>query len=198
MMDLSEMQSGAINELMNISIGRAASSLNQLVNEEILLTAPRVLFIKRVEASKKINSLSLNGSCAVFQAFSGPFAGDALLIFPENKSVELVRAIIGEVAPLETLTELEHDALTEVANIVLNASLGSLANLLEIEISCSLPEYVKGNGESIFMLKTGSRENVGMAMFMEVDFVLKQRKINGYVVFVLDVDTTQKFLDLID
>lgn len=198
MIELSEIQKEAITELMNISIGRAASSLNQLVDEEIRLTVPRVLFIERSEASKRIDERGVNGTCAVMQEFSGPCSGDALLVFPEKKSLELVRAIIGETVPLDSLTELEHEALTEVGNIVLNASLGSIANLLDMEITCSLPEYLKGSGEEILSQGSGNMNNGDMAMFMEVDFELKQRKINGYVIFMLDMDSANEFIKVVN
>lgn len=198
MIELTEIQRDTVIELVNIAVGRAASSLNQLVDEEICLTVPGVKFIGRIDACRLINERTVNGACAVVQEFSGPCPGDALLVFPDKKSLELVRAIIGDLAPLESTVELERDALTEVGNIVLNASLGSLANLLGMEIACSLPEYVKGTGESIMSLKTGGGGNGDMAMFMDVDFELKKRKINGYLVFVLDMDAAQKFIDLVD
>ncbi|OHC74846.1 MAG: hypothetical protein A3G18_10420 [Rhodospirillales bacterium RIFCSPLOWO2_12_FULL_58_28] len=199
MIKLTEIQQETITELMNIAVGRAASSLNQLVDEEIGLTVPRVRFIERGDVSRLINEHTIDGACAVTQEFSGPCPGEALLVFPEKKSLELVRAIIGELAPVESASELERDALTEVGNVVLNASLGSLANLLGMEIVCALPEYVKGAGEFIIMgRETGAGGNGDMTMFMEVNFELKQRKINGYMMFILGMDAARKFMDFID
>ena len=43
----------------------------------------------------------------------GDIEGRALLIFPEAKSMELVRAVVGGYLPLEELMELEQEALAE-------------------------------------------------------------------------------------
>ena len=131
MINLSESHYDAITEVSNISINRAAAALNELVDEEIKLSVPHVAFIKRSEACRLIDLRSKASACAVTQEFSGPFSGEAFLVFPEDKSLELVRAIIGSDVPLESMGELEQDAMTEVGNIVLNASIGSIANLLE-------------------------------------------------------------------
>ena len=67
---------------------------------------------------------------AVRQAFSGDISGRALLIFPEKNSLELVRAVAGEGLSLEDILELEHEALAEIGNMILNACMATMANLL--------------------------------------------------------------------
>jgi hypothetical protein len=67
---------------------------------------------------------------AVQQSFEGPFSGRALLIFPEAQSLELVRSIVGEEHSLEDVIDLEQEALAETGNIILNACLATIANVL--------------------------------------------------------------------
>ena len=64
------------------------------------------------------------------QVFEGDITGRALLIFPETKSLELVRAITGGDLPLEDIIELEQEALAETGNILLNSCLATIANML--------------------------------------------------------------------
>jgi len=49
-MDLTDRQRDALTEIMNIAIGRAAHSLNQLVKEEINLTIPEIKFLSQDKA----------------------------------------------------------------------------------------------------------------------------------------------------
>ena len=64
----------------------------------------------------------------IHQVFEGEITGRALLIFPDTKSLELVRAVIGGELPLEEIIELEQEALAEIGNIILNGCLATIAN----------------------------------------------------------------------
>lgn len=195
---LTDLQHDAVTEMLNIAVGRAASALNELVDEEVTLSVPRVDFITRTEAGQMIDERAADSVCAVAQEFAGQFSGNALLIFPEAKSLSLVRMMIGDQVPLEAMTELEQEALTEVGNIVLNASLGTIANLLDMQFESSLPMFLKGTGLGILGVEDGQAEAGDLALLVEVDFQLKNSDISGYVLFMLDVVSAQKFGELLD
>ncbi|MEO5338307.1 MAG: chemotaxis protein CheC [Magnetospirillum sp. WYHS-4] len=196
--DLTEFQHAAITEMLNIAIGKSAAALNALVDEEVTLSVPEVIFTTCGEAARMIEKQAGSVACAVMQEFVGAFSGNAMLIFPEAKSLALVRLMIGEAVPLESLTELEQEALTEVGNIVLNASLGTLANLLGLEIDSSLPVYLSGTGSAILQDAVGKCADSDWALLVEVDFELKKSNIDGYVLLMLDVASAQRFGDLVD
>lgn len=195
---LTDLQQAAITEMLNIAIGRAAAALNELVDEEVSLSVPEVIFTTHAEAARLIDQRAGSVACAVMQEFKGPFSGNAMLIFPEAKSLALVRLMIGEEVPLETMTELEQEALTEVGNIVLNASLGTLANLLDLEIDSSLPVYLNGTGATILRDASGRYDEDDRTLLVEVDFDLRHSNISGYVLLMLDVVSAQRFTELID
>ena len=200
MIQLDDIQCDAAGELMNIAIGRAGAALNELVDQEIELSVPEIAFVHRADAGRLIDQRADGRASAFTQEFTGPFSGDAVLIFPEAKSLELVRTIIGDSVPLENMTELEQDALTEVGNIVLNATLGTLADLLELRLTSSLPTFVIGNGDTILGLgqeaERGHEDD--LIMFMKVDFALKESRLGGNVMFVLDVCSAKRFAELVD
>ena len=198
MNELTDIQHAAVTEMLNIAIGRAAAALNELVDEEVTLSVPRVDFISREKAASMIDLRAVSGACAVVQEFEGQFSGNALLIFPEAKSLALVRKMIRDQIPLEAMTELEQEALTEVGNIVLNASLGTIANLLEMEFQSSLPSFLKGTGRAILCGPDGQVSPSDLALLVEVDFQLEESDISGYVLFLLDVASARKFGALLD
>ena len=198
MIELSPIQCDAATELFNIAIGRAGAALNELVDQEILLSVPEVVFVQRAEAGRLIDARANGRASAFAQAFSGPFSGEAVLIFPEAKSLELVRTIVGDTVPLESMTELEQDALTEVGNIVLNATLGTLADLLEFALTSSLPVFVRGDGNAILGLDGEKSPGEDLIMFIKVEFELEKSKLTGNVVLVVDVDSARRFAELVD
>ena len=84
---LTEIEQDALAEIANMGVSRAASSLRLLVGEEVLLSVPSVKIVTREAASKLVERENATRLVAVQQSFDGPFAGRALLIFPEAQSL---------------------------------------------------------------------------------------------------------------
>lgn len=186
MISLTESQQDTITELLNIGIGRAAASLSEMVGEEIELSVPAVELLSRQTTTIRVKEKSSDRIVAVQQQFSGSFGGDTMLIFPEAKSLELVRCIMQDNLPLEVMTEMEQEALLEIGNIVLNACLGSIANMLQCEVSSSLPSLLRGTCEDIIGAPSRTPAEQEVVMFLRMDFALRQQSIYGCVMFVID------------
>jgi chemotaxis protein CheC len=192
---IGDIERDAITEILNVAIGQAASSLSQLIEDEVALSVPLVEFLDSATAAIRIDEATGRmDSVAVRQRFSSNFSGDILLIFPENRSLDLVRSMMGDAVPLESLTELEQEALLEVGNIILNACLGSLANQMGISIESSLPIYVRGRGARILDSKHPESE---LVMFLQVDFTLAVKGIQGYLAFVMDIVSARGFSEAV-
>lgn len=190
---IGDMERDAVTEILNIAIGQAASALSQLVEDEVCLSVPAINFLTPSEANARLE-LETSGadSVAVRQSFSGSFSGDLLLIFPEQRSLDLVRSMLDDVVPLDSLTELEQEALLEVGNIILNACLGSLANQLGTAVESSLPTYVRARGGRILGGTGNDAEE--LVMFLHVDFSLLAKDVNGYIAFLMDIISARNFV----
>lgn len=196
---IGEVERDAITELVNIAIGHAAASLATLVEDEVRLSVPVIAFLSPEEAARRLDVETHSGeTVAVRQHFSGRMSGDILLIFPERRSLELVRSMLGREIPLEQLTELEQEALLEVGNIILNACLGSIANQLGLSLESSLPSYLHGRG--LHILDIAGRRGGGedLVLFLHVDFALLKKDINGYVAFVMDILSARNFIEAVN
>lgn len=197
---IGEAERDAVTELLNIAIGQAAASLSQLVEDEVRLSVPFVDFLTPSQAAIRLEAETQgDDSVAVRQHFEGHFYGDILLIFPEKRSLDLVRHMLGDQVPLEQLTELEQEALLEVGNIILNACLGSLSNQLGLPVEGSLPTYVRGRGARILDLG-GTKTLAGheeLVMFLHVDFSLLTKNVNGYLAFVMDIIAARHFVEAV-
>src|SRR5579872_3109690 len=117
---LTELELDALTELVNLGVSNAAGSLRDLEREEVILSVPRVVVITREQALANLSEREAKRLVAVRQDFEGDIRGRALLIFPEAKSMELVRGIIGSDLAAEDIMELEQEALAETGNIMLN------------------------------------------------------------------------------
>jgi chemotaxis protein CheC len=84
---LSDLERDALGEISNVAMARAANSLRQMVEHEVLLSVPAVEIISRDAATQIVKKPDNPPLVAVRQDFSGAFSGSALLIFPETRSL---------------------------------------------------------------------------------------------------------------
>jgi chemotaxis protein CheC len=183
---LTEIEQDALAEIANMGVSRAASNLRQMVGEQVLLSVPAVKIVTREAASKLVERNNANKLVAVQQSFEGPFAGRALLIFPEAQSLELVRSIIGDQHSLEDVIDLEQEALAETGNIILNGCLATIANVLHRTMRMSLPSIVRGDGAALFEVD-GPESGGQFVLFLYIDFNIKKRDVHGFIALLMDL-----------
>ena len=185
MIHLTELENDALVEIFNIGVGHAAAAMSEIVNEEVTMSVPSISFLNRAEAAQLLGKRSSERICGISQHYEGAFKTEAMLMFPEDKSLEIVRLMVGEAMPLQELTEMEQEAMSEIGNIILNSCVGTLANIFERELHGSLPVYHVGTSEEILASSGGQADTV--VLMLHIDFILEKHQIHGYVAFVLDV-----------
>ena len=192
---LDELELDALTELVNLGVSRAAGSLRDMVGEEVHLSVPGVELMVRAKA---IDVLAKNGAnmVAVHQVFEGDIHGRALLIFPETKSLELVRAVTSGELPLEDIIELEQEALAETGNIILNGCLATMANMLQRTFKISLPEILRGDGQVLFNLPPPP-DSGELVLFIYINFAIRSRDIQGYIAMLMDMPSLSVLKDLL-
>jgi chemotaxis protein CheC len=194
--ELSELELDAFTELMNLGVSNAASALREMVREEVILSVPKVSLVSRAEAITILGEKETSPLVGVHQDFEGDINGRALLIFPEKRSIELVRAVVGGDLALEDMVELEQEALAETGNILLNSCLGTIANLLGRNLRISLPEVIYGEGPEFFGLTDGSKAG-DRVLFIYINFAVRQRNLQGYIAMLLDTPSLAVLQQLI-
>jgi len=190
---LTELERDALAELSNIAMARAANSLRQMVEHEVLLSVPNVDIVSKETATQIIAKPDNPTLVAVRQDFNGPFSGRALLIFPEANSLELVRVVVGRQMPLEDIGNLEDEALAETGNIILNSWVATIANLLKRTLKMSLPVVVRGDSRQ--MLR--GDETQKLVLFLHIRFEISKREIRGYVALLMDIPSIDELRSLI-
>ncbi|KQV80306.1 chemotaxis protein CheC [Massilia sp. Root351] len=184
---LSELEHDALVEIFNIGVGQAAAAMSGIVNEAVTMSVPSISFLNRADAAALLGHRDEQREriCGVSQHYAGAFQTEAILMFPEDKSLEIVRLMVGELVPLSELTEMEQEAMSEIGNIILNSCIGTLANIFEQELQGSLPVYHVGTSEDI--LNASGTAAASVVMMLHIDFILEMHQIHGYVAFILDV-----------
>jgi chemotaxis protein CheC len=194
---LTELELDALTELVNLGVSNAALSLREMVREEVVLSVPKVSIVTREETMQILREQGATRLVGVHQDFEGDINGRALLIFPETKSIELVRAVVGGNLSLEDIFELEQEALAETGNVLLNGCLGTIANQLGRSLKISLPEVVYGEGVEFFNRTSQSRTS-DRILFIYINFLVRQRDLQGYIAMLLDMSSLRTLQQLID
>jgi chemotaxis protein CheC len=194
---LTELQLDALTELVNIGVSHAAASLREMVGQQVHLSVPTLTLVAREEAIRILSQRESAKLVAVHQVFEGDLIGRALLIFPETKSLELVRAVTGGELPLEDIIELEQEALAETGNIILNGCLATIANMLNRSLKTSLPEILRGESRDFFNLAPPP-EAGDIVMFLYIDFAIRERDIRGYIAMLMDMPSLEALKVLLD
>lgn len=190
MVRLTDLEHDALVELFNIGVGQAAAAMSEIVSETVAMSVPAISFLTRAAAAKLLASRSTgNGRlCGISQHYSGAFETEAVLMFPEEKSQEIVRLMVGESMPLAELSAMEQEAMSEIGNILLNSCIGALANLLGSELHGSLPRYHVGYSDEV-LAQAGSNETA--VLMLHIEFVIERQQIAGDVAFIMDMTALQ-------
>ena len=194
---LNEPQLDALTEMVNIGVNRAAAGLREMVGEQVHLSVPKVSLVSRDKAIATLGDSETANLVGIHQVFEGDVTGRALLIFLDIKSLELVRAVTGGKLPLEEIIELEHEALAEIGNIILNGCLATMANMLQRNLKMSLPEILRGE-PAIFFNLAPPPEAGEVVMFLYINFAIQERDIRGYIAMLMDMPSIAALQILLD
>ena len=183
---LTDLERDALTELANIGVSRAAANLRKMVGQQVLLSVPSIEVVSQKTAGALVSEREGNDLVAVRQGFSGAFSGRALLIFPQARSLELIRAIVGpDVVEMET-QGIEEEALAETGNIILNGCLATMANILNQPLVVTLPEVLRGSGAQLFKLSEEANDS-GLVLFLYINFSILDLDIRGYIAMLMDL-----------
>ena len=198
MMQLTAAQQDALVELLNIGFGRAAASLSQLTGHRVILEVPSVTVHVIDELSEALERVIHDDVATVHQIFSGPVAGDALLVLDHTGASMLKELLTDEPALPLSIDPSAREVLTEVGNILLNACLGTFGNLLKVQVSFSVPHLNLASLGAIVETLRINREGLRYALVVHAGFRLRDAEVRGYLVIVLSVASLDRLIRAVE
>ena len=197
-MELNQVQQDALIELLNIGFGRAASALSQLTGHRVLLEVPQVSVHPIDELNKALRTLLDDQVASVHQIFSGPVGGDALLIL-NHSAAGMLKELLTNEPPLPLpLDASAREVLTEVGNILLNACLGTFGNILQVQVSFSVPHLTLDTLHDVMRSLLVNREGLRYALVVHAGFKLRDAEVKGYLVIVLSVASMDRLIRAVE
>lgn len=198
MMELTAVQQDALVELLNIGFGRAAASLSELTGHRVVLEVPEVSIHPISALRPALRAIAAEEIASVHQIFSGPVAGDALLLLNHN-AAGMLKQLLTDESPLPlTMDASAREVLTEVGNILLNACLGTFGNLLKVQVSFSVPRLTLDTLHHVLESLVINREGLRYALVVHAGFKLRDAEVRGVIVIVLSVASLDKLIRAVE
>lgn len=195
-MNLTPDQIDAIQEIVNIGVGRAASVLNEMLEAPIRLQVPYIKIGSPLDFQSEMET-RLGGEqvAAVRQDFSGSFSGLAELVFPTDSASILAAVLTGEELGTPDLDAVRIGTLSEIGNILINSVIGSISNILNQRLDYAIPSYIEDTVENL--INVGDNQQDNTILLAQTQFSIEQLQIRGDIILVFEVGSFDVLLDAI-
>lgn len=177
-----DVEMDAIGEIMNITMGSAATAVSNMLSAKVWITTPQVKVIK----SEELSFPELEPSIMVKIKYTQGVSGENVLVLKQNDVQLILNQLMG--LPLEISEDFQFDemnisAVCEVMNQMMGASATALSEIIETTVDISTPEAVVQEGgadavrQEIYDL-TGQDHVCTVKFDLTIDGVIKSEFIS--------------------
>lgn len=135
---ISDMEKDALGEIMNISMGSAATAASELLNAKVWITTPMV----EVDKLSNIHTEKLEPAVCVKIEYIKGISGSNLMVWRQDDVQLILNQLMGMplvVTPDFEFDELNISAVSEVMNQMMGASATALSDFLGVTVDISTP-----------------------------------------------------------
>ncbi|MBO6231364.1 MAG: flagellar motor switch phosphatase FliY [Ruminiclostridium sp.] len=173
--EISDMEKDALGEVMNISMGSAATAVSELLSAKVWITTPRVEIVR---ADDMLQYDKLEPAVCVKIEYVKGLSGNNLMVLRQDDVQMILNQLMGQplvVTPDFEFDELNISAVSEVMNQMMGASATALSDFLGIVVDISTPTpYIMENIDLSEVQDFEDEEEVAAIYFdLTIDGVIK-------------------------
>jgi len=197
-------QRDALQELTNIAMGQAGSSLATLLDAFVDLSVPRIRVVEVIELPTTLAELVGKNILvsAVRQSFQGYLRGEAIIIFGEPGTHALAD-LMGYEGELEASGQAE--LLLDVANVLSGACLGGMMEQIRnfsetqeaVDLSFSMPSIMARDVPAQDIIDP-EKVQWTHSLLLEVNFTIKDRNFVAHLTMLMPEDGIEKIRCIVD
>lgn len=196
---LTQLQTDALTELLNIGFARTAAALSELTGSRVILDVPEISLCSIQDLGANLATFIKGEVATVQQIFNGPVSGNAVLILNSQDALTLINSLTPNTGfHTHRLDSSATEALTELGNILLNACLSMFGNILQIQISFSVPRLQLDALDGLLHSLSIGREELRYALVIYTAFNLRENSVKGYMLMVLGVASLDYLIQAIE
>ncbi len=190
-----DIEMDAIGEIMNITMGSAATAVSNMLSAKVWITTPQVSIVK----SEELSFPELEPSIMVRIKYTQGVSGQNVLVLKQNDVQLILNQLMG--LPLEVTDDFQFDemnisAVCEVMNQMMGASATALSEIIETTVDISTPEAIVQEGSSAENMRNEMYEIAGQDHVCTVKFDLTiDGVINSEFISVLTLDLAKDMAD---
>lgn len=192
-MELTARQKDTLTELINIGYARAAGALSDLTGHRIALAVPEVAIHPIEKVTPALEQVVAGEITSVNQFFGGTISGNAILLLDKAAAL-LLNRLLTDRPSADALDESAREVIIEVGNIVLNACLGVFGNLLQVQITFTVPHLQIDHVEQIMRSIRIQDQSFRYALMIHTRFHLRASDVSGYLVIILGVTSLERVI----
>ena len=189
-------QIDALKEMISIGVGKGANVLGTMLDSHIRLGVPSLKLLSPDEFGEEIKEYGDESLSSVNLPFRGNFSGIAELIFPSESASRFIAVFTREEGEDTDIDSIRAGTLSEVGNIVLNAVMGTISNLLGSKLTYSIPSYSEGSFDTLLPLHTMMPD--ATVLLARTHFDVGNLEIEGNIILFFEVGSFDKLLSAID
>lgn len=136
--EFSSYEIDAVGEILNISMGSAATAVSELLNAKVWITTPQVTVVKAAD----LNYDRLEPAICVKIVYVSGISGQNMMVLKQDDVQLILNQLMGNplvVSPDFEFDEMNISAVSEVMNQMMGASATALSDLLGISVDISTP-----------------------------------------------------------
>lgn len=201
MKQLDPVHEEAIKELINIGVGKGGEILNQMLSTHIKLDVPEVDVLPASEIKRHFQNNGGPLLAAVHMGFSGSINGTVNLTFKSEDADKLVQLLTG-VSPEKSDPDIDMESLrsgtmTEIGNVVINGVVGTLSNMLNLELHYYMPDFLEGNIEEIIR-RMEQEQKAAIVILAKTRFRALSIDVEGDLMFFLSLSGYESLMEAFD
>lgn len=187
-----EVEKDAIGEIMNITMGSAATAVSNLLSAKVWITTPTVTVI----SAKDLSFPELEPSIMVRIKYIQGVSGQNVLVLKQNDVQLILDQLMG--LPLEVTDDFKFDemnisAVCEVMNQMMGAAATALSEIIDTTVDISTPEAIVEDSQKLIsdLYEVNGDENVVSIKFnLTIDGI-----INSEFISVLTIDLAKEMAE---
>ncbi|HRZ14293.1 MAG TPA: chemotaxis protein CheC [Candidatus Omnitrophota bacterium] len=186
-LNLSEYQKDALKEIGTICAGNAATALSQLLDKQITIVVPRILFLPIEDVPQAVGGDDKLVVGLVLRVL-GDLPSTIVFIFGQHDALALASLMTGkEISDKSVISELERSALKEVGVILANSYLGALGSFVGLGLVPRVPEVIIDMAGAIvdyILIELSCKSQ--FALLIESEFKQPEESITGHFFLIPD------------
>lgn len=195
-LNMSEDQRDALQELTNVAMGQAGDRLARLLDTFVVLSIPHINIMEPQDIAMTLQSIdttdTISGVCQGF--IGGGIAGEAILLYNDTSFLDLARLLQYDD---ELDEQAERELLMDTTNVLFGACIKGLAEQIDMDFSFG-PPTVLGQHQKISEMFDPNTSVWRHALVTEINYKLEGYNVNCDLLILMTDESISRLMHKID